>query len=200
MTTTITEKYIYKRAKKQGFVLAKVIQPKVYLDSTTIYNGRIVDVTVNENGDIEEGLLHNYPVRIEGGFVCDYDGEYFSFRKGMLQQALADALKPMPQPEPKPEPTTFEKSRNQEMRVISNSDSVRIFPTGKNSINEIIAEFAKHGYKVSEKALWHNYRAWDMDYKSAFVENGVELFTPCGCNPLSFTALKAREDSYTYIC
>ena len=94
----------------------------------------------------------------------------------------------------------FKLNKHGEMEVIAENDSVRIFPTGDTTKADVIAEFAKHGYEISEEALEHNYKAWSWDCKSAYVENGVELFTPCGCNPLSFTAFKARPESHTYIC
>lgn len=91
-------------------------------------------------------------------------------------------------------------SRFNKITCFTDSDGdVRLFPCDGATSAEVIAEFARHGYKVSELALEHNYNAWKHDFKSAFVENVVEVFTPCGCNPLSFTASKATEQSRTYI-
>ncbi len=49
-------------------------------------------------------------------------------------------------------------------------------------------EFRNHGFNVTADAIRHNYNAWLADHKSGYrdQENGYHLFTPCGCNPLSF--------------
>ena len=78
-------------------------------------------------------------------------------------------------------------------------------PILTNSLKEqIIQEFAGKGLKVSLKAIEHNYDAWSQDLKSGFKDegNGTFLFTPCGCNPLSFTAEALKGESYeiTYEC
>ena len=52
----------------------------------------------------------------------------------------------------------------------------------------LIAEFAAHGLKVSRRALEHNFFSWVYDFKSGYRCKRCYLFTPCGCNPLSFTA------------
>lgn len=49
-------------------------------------------------------------------------------------------------------------------------------------------EFRANGFKISIKALKHNYYAWMNDYKSGYRGNGYHLFSPCGCNTLSFRA------------
>lgn len=57
-------------------------------------------------------------------------------------------------------------------------------------INAILAEFKEHGFAVTREALLHNYDMWSIDHKSGYRDekNGYHLFTPCGCNPLSFRA------------
>jgi len=69
------------------------------------------------------------------------------------------------------------------------------------SFNKIIAEFREHGFNVTVEALRHNYSAWLGDLKSGYRDekNGYFLFTPCGCNPLSFRAssLDSRLDWQT---
>ena len=73
-------------------------------------------------------------------------------------------------------------------------------------IKKIQKTFAQHGFNVSEKAILHNYNAWMGDMKSGYrdEENGNHLFTPCGCNPLSFraTTLNQMCDDWqtTYTC
>jgi hypothetical protein len=64
--------------------------------------------------------------------------------------------------------------------------------------------FEERGYKVSIKAIKHNFNAWLADAKSGYRDNknGYHLFTPCGCNALSFhlTTLHpaAKEWQKTY--
>lgn len=57
-------------------------------------------------------------------------------------------------------------------------------------IDKIIAEFKANGFNVTKDAILHNFDAWKYDMKSGYRddENGYHLFTPCGCNPLSFSA------------
>ena len=67
-------------------------------------------------------------------------------------------------------------------------------------------KFKKNGFNVTFEALFHNYHAWFMDMKSGYrdEENGYHLFSPCGCNPLSFRATTLcdnRKDwQFTYEC
>jgi hypothetical protein len=51
-------------------------------------------------------------------------------------------------------------------------------------------EFIDNGFNITMEALRHNYEAWCCDLKSGYrdEENGYHLFSPCGCNPLSFRA------------
>jgi hypothetical protein len=72
-------------------------------------------------------------------------------------------------------------------------------------VRKVIAEFAGHGFKVTRQALVHNFKAWYSDLKSGYRDdrNGYHLFTPCGCNPLSFraTSLEPELDwQKTYEC
>lgn len=57
-------------------------------------------------------------------------------------------------------------------------------------VRNIIADFKAHGFNVTRKAVMHNYKAWYHDLKSGWRDTarGYHLFTPCGCNPLSFSA------------
>lgn len=65
----------------------------------------------------------------------------------------------------------------------------------------IAAQFAKKGVNVTAEELEHNFMAWRGDYKSQVVtaDKQFAIFTPCGCNDLSFTAYVAKADSETYI-
>lgn len=64
----------------------------------------------------------------------------------------------------------------------------------------------KHGFKLSDEAIYHNVKAWMHDYKSAYVdrENDVYVFTPCGHNMprLELCKLKGSpfENEKSYIC
>lgn len=67
---------------------------------------------------------------------------------------------------------------------------------------EIIAEFARNGFRVSKAALEHNFFAWINDAKSGYRGRNYHLFTPCGCNRLSFCATElypaCRDWQQTY--
>lgn len=58
----------------------------------------------------------------------------------------------------------------------------------KKMIKDIIKEFSDNGFHVSERAIRHNYYCWKYDMKSGYRGKNYHLFTPCGCNPLSFRA------------
>ena len=66
---------------------------------------------------------------------------------------------------------------------------------GDKQIAKIIAEFEEAGFKVTKKAILHNFYAWSQDHKSGYLDkaNGYHLFTPCGCNPFSLTATTLHE-------
>lgn len=72
-------------------------------------------------------------------------------------------------------------------------------------IDKVRKEFSRHGFEVSDRALFHNYKAWQLDFKSGCRDDGrgYHIFTPCGCNPLSFrlTALseEMKDWQQTYI-
>lgn len=72
------------------------------------------------------------------------------------------------------------------------------------SIRKVIAEFKEHGFNVTKEAIYHNYYAWLADEKSGYRDevNGYHLFTPCGCNPLSFrlSTLSEKCDWQTTYC
>ena len=76
----------------------------------------------------------------------------------------------------------------------------------KKDFQSIIDEFAENGFNVSIEAITHNYNCWRGDLKSGFrdEENGYHLFTPCGCNPLSFRIStlhpKCNDWQITYEC
>lgn len=72
--------------------------------------------------------------------------------------------------------------------------------------DRIVKQFRKGGINVTREAIEHNYNAWLGDFKSGYrdEENGYHLFSPCGCNPLSFRAStlhkKCEDWQQTYIC
>ena len=100
-------------------------------------------------------------------------------------------------------------------KLVTCYDEHEIDPFGRNynrtklsekKIKSILKEFAEHGFNVTRKALMHNYEAWLYDEKSGYrdEENGYHLFSPCGCNPLSFRASSLDERcadwQTTYTC
>lgn len=60
----------------------------------------------------------------------------------------------------------------------------------KEQVRAVCDEFKKHGFNVTSQAVLHNFSCWLGDYKSGYRDevNGYHLFSPCGCNDLSFTA------------
>ena len=74
----------------------------------------------------------------------------------------------------------------------------------KLDVDRITSEFREHGFSVSREAVIHNFYAWLADMKSGYRGKGYHLFTPCGCNPLRFSASElypACEDwQHTYEC
>lgn len=86
-----------------------------------------------------------------------------------------------------------------ELKVFASGEAARVEPADWTTMAEIQAAFVNAGFDVSEEALWHNYNAWYDDMKSNFVqENGLQIFTPCRCNPLSFCARKVGKGDETY--
>ena len=63
----------------------------------------------------------------------------------------------------------------------------------------IAEQFKANGFNVNVEAILNNFNAWRSDYKSLFRddENGYLLFTPCGCNPLSFDCEELNETNNT---
>lgn len=62
------------------------------------------------------------------------------------------------------------------------------------------------GITVSPEAIEHNFNAWVRDLKSGYRDeaNGLHVFTPCGCNDLSFSCSElhptAEDYQKTYTC
>lgn len=81
-----------------------------------------------------------------------------------------------------------------------------VYPEDGQSLEGVLLSFKSEGFNVTREAIAHNYEAWSMDMKSGYRDekNGYHLFTPCGCNPLSFrlsTLHPIAEDwQRTYIC
>ena len=69
-------------------------------------------------------------------------------------------------------------------------DRYRVSNLSEKKIQSIINKFKKNGFNVTREAIIHNFSCWLGDMKSGYrdEENGYHLFSPCGCNPLSFRA------------
>lgn len=73
-------------------------------------------------------------------------------------------------------------------------------------IDFVLDTFSDNGFNVTEEAVMHNFNAWYNDFKSGYRddENGYHLFTPCGCNHLSFRCTSLHETAKdwqtTYKC
>ena len=83
------------------------------------------------------------------------------------------------------------------------------FPAGYRELtpekaHDIVDEFFAHGIPVTLDAIMHNYAAWKQDWKSGYRGEDFHLFTPCGCNPLSFRATTLHPScenwQTTYMC
>jgi hypothetical protein len=76
----------------------------------------------------------------------------------------------------------------------------------EQDIDDILREFKENGFNITKEAILHNYDAWLCDEKSGYrdEENNYHLFSPCGCNPLSFRARSLHkqcedwQETYTY--
>ncbi|MBQ8713109.1 MAG: hypothetical protein IJ551_09880 [Prevotella sp.] len=83
-----------------------------------------------------------------------------------------------------------------------NLPDVRVLTPEK--AHDIVEEFKANGFNVTLDAIMHNYAAWNADFKSGYRGEDFHLFTPCGCNPLSFRATTLEpscEDwQTTYMC
>ncbi len=79
-------------------------------------------------------------------------------------------------------------------------------PLSEDKVMNLVRDFHKNGFNVTARAIYHNMSAWCADMKSGYRDekNGYHLFTPCGCNQLSFRATslhKLCEDwQTTYVC
>jgi hypothetical protein len=87
------------------------------------------------------------------------------------------------------------------------SDMKDLFGEEKNIEFDVLVDYIKkkHGITVSQRGLAHNYLAWCRDEKSGYRDekNGVHIFSPCGCNPLSFrisTLVDGLDWQDTYTC
>lgn len=77
----------------------------------------------------------------------------------------------------------------------------------ESDIDKVVSDFSElHGVDVSRDAVVHNYHAWLGDYKSGYRDEalGYHLFSPCGCNALSFRYSSLHELcsgwQTTYVC
>ena len=83
------------------------------------------------------------------------------------------------------------------------TDKTRLSST---DIDDIIREFKDNGFTITKEAILHNYDAWLCDEKSGYrdEENNYHLYSPCGCNPLSFRASTLHKEcddwQTTYTC
>ena len=66
----------------------------------------------------------------------------------------------------------------------------RVKNLSEKKIQTIINKFKKNGFNVTKEAIMHNFSCWMGDLKSGYRDekNNYHLFSPCGCNPLSFRA------------
>lgn len=97
-------------------------------------------------------------------------------------------------------PTLSDLVENKVLRCVYGYKRVRrqykVFDTNRISIDKLIAFFKGKGFNVTRKAIVHNINAYDVNMKSGYRDekNGYHLFTPCGANPLSFTATSLNKN------
>ena len=86
--------------------------------------------------------------------------------------------------------------RSHEVNVTAFTDCTCRRKFTEKIIQNILQEFKNKGFNVTREALTHNFRAWHADLRSGYRDeaNGCHLFTPCGCNPLSFRVSSLEED------
>ena len=87
------------------------------------------------------------------------------------------------------------------MRTTFLKDKKQVFvitPEGDYDANKCMQLAKENGYDVPSEAFEHNKSAHASDLKSNYFINGINVFTPCDCNPLSFTLW--RGEGYTYTC
>ena len=67
-------------------------------------------------------------------------------------------------------------------------------------IGTILDLFHEAGWQVTERAIVHNFEAWQHNLRSGYRDdrNGYFLFSPYGCNPLRFNASKIERFDTTY--
>lgn len=88
-------------------------------------------------------------------------------------------------------------------------ETIRYMPqkdTDREIVKETLDFFHEKGFNVTEEAIMHNLMAYDRDEKSGYRDekNGYHLFTPCCCNPLTFTVTTlstlSQDWQNTYSC
>lgn len=57
----------------------------------------------------------------------------------------------------------------------------------------VVAYAKERGFNIEREALEHNFKCWEMDYKSGYRGKECHVFTPCGCNPLSYGISKLDD-------
>lgn len=99
------------------------------------------------------------------------------------------------------------KENKLQYKELFNSCSITFdeFTNSASICNKALEYFKQNGYKVTKKAIMHNINAWLYDMKSGYRDdkNNYFLFTPCGCNKLSFrlsTLHKYADWQITYTC
>jgi hypothetical protein len=124
-------------------------------------------------------------------FICRYDDGYEDCELPTFNDLYANG------------------TMGKEGTCIENEYSVcfkRKYKLTEKDIDKLIKEFKKHGFNITKDAIMHNYDAWCVDMKSGYRDevNNYHLFSPCGCNPLSFRAStlhpKCEDWQHTYVC
>ena len=63
-------------------------------------------------------------------------------------------------------------------------------------IEALVIAAKEHGFSLPGKAFIHCFESWALDFKSNYHHNGINVFTPCGCNKLRFTIYRSEGETY----
>ncbi len=63
-------------------------------------------------------------------------------------------------------------------------------------IQSLVSIARENGYDLPSQSFIHCFESWALDLKSNYHHNGINVFTPCGCNPLRFTIYKGDGKTY----
>lgn len=130
-----------------------------------------------KTGERLYGLMHSWDAKI------DFEnGTYISISE--RDEYVSSAL-----------PTINDLVSSGIIEARSNIDELRITQNEVDvqDLDAVVSYAKEHGFNVEREMLEYNLAAWENDHKSGCRGSECHVFTPCGCNPLSFTISKLDE-------